>query len=191
MTDNAAKLDQAGSLEEGRSDDSGKELSSGSGRKKLLVLIGGVAILVLLIAGGAGAYFAGLFGGEASSTEASADGASAGGGKGDGAAPKAADPTFYTLPDIVVTLNTGERRTTFLKLRLTLELADGKDIPAIEKNQPRILDFAQTYLRELRLEDVAGAAGTQRLREELLRRIIGAVAPVRVDNVLFSSMLVQ
>ncbi len=32
--------------------------------------------------------------------------------------------TFYELPDLVVSLNTNERKSTFLKVRITLELAD-------------------------------------------------------------------
>jgi flagellar FliL protein len=49
----------------------------------------------------------------------------------------------------------------------------------------------QTYLREMRPEELRGSAGTYRLREELLARANVALAPVRVVDVLFSELLVQ
>ena len=42
---------------------------------------------------------------------------------------------------------------------------------------PRIVDNFQVYLRELRIEDLQGAAGIYRLREELLLRVNAAVRP--------------
>ena len=49
----------------------------------------------------------------------------------------------------------------------------------------------QVYLRELRVEDLQGAAGMHLLREELLTRVQAAVKPVKVNDVLFREMLVQ
>ena len=54
-----------------------------------------------------------------------------------------------------------------------------------------IRDSFQTYLRELRLDDLRGSAGMYRLREELLTRINVAVQPSKVSAVLFKEMLVQ
>jgi flagellar FliL protein len=56
---------------------------------------------------------------------------------------------------------------------------------------PRIVDNFQVYLRELRLEDLQGAAGMYRLREELLNRVNAAVRPAQVKDVLFKEMIVQ
>ena len=61
----------------------------------------------------------------------------------------------------------------------------------IEEMMPRIVDNFQVYLRELRVEDLKGSAGMYRLREELLKRVNVAVAPVKVNDVLFKEMLVQ
>jgi flagellar protein FliL len=52
-------------------------------------------------------------------------------------------------------------------------------------------DMFQTYLREMRPEELRGSAGTYRLREELLGRANVAVAPIRVNGVLFTQLLVQ
>ena len=78
-----------------------------------------------------------------------------------------------------------------MKIRMSLELEDPNDIQRIESIMPRIIDNFQTYLRELRIEDLKGSAGMYRLREELLARASAAAAPVKVSDVLFKEMLVQ
>ncbi len=98
---------------------------------------------------------------------------------------------FYELPDMVVNLNSGNRRQNFLKLSVSLELASEKDVVTVEQVLPRIVDNFQIYLRELRIEDLRGSAGLYRLREELLRRVSAAAAPAEVRDVLFREMLVQ
>lgn len=98
---------------------------------------------------------------------------------------------FMALPEILVNLSSDGRSQNFLKLVVTLELNAEDDVPAVDGVMPRILDNFQVYLRELSLDDLDGSAGLYRLREELLRRVNGAVAPVAVRDVLFQEMLVQ
>lgn len=151
-----------------------------AGKKKLLIIVGAV---VLLIGGGAGAFVAGALDGvlgKATPDEAATE---------KPAAP--IETSFFALPDMVVSLNTGERKTTFLKMRVSLELTNPADQAKIERVMPRVIDYCQVYLRELRLDDLRGSAGTLRLREELLRRINVAVAPVVVANVLLTELFIQ
>ena len=49
----------------------------------------------------------------------------------------------------------------------------------------------QTYLRELRPTDLDGSAGLYRLKEELTRRVNAAIAPNRINAVLFKEIVVQ
>jgi flagellar protein FliL len=56
---------------------------------------------------------------------------------------------------------------------------------------PRVVDQFQSYLRELRVDDLHGSAGVLRLKEELLRRINVAAAPYPVKDVLLKEMIVQ
>ena len=98
---------------------------------------------------------------------------------------------FYDLPEMLVNLNTGGRKSSFLKIRISLELENQADIPRIERVMPRIVDNFQTYLRELRIDDLKGSAGMYRLREELLTRVSAASAPAKIKDVLFKEMLVQ
>jgi Flagellar basal body-associated protein len=153
-----------------------------SGKKKLVFI--GIGVAVLLIVGGAGAYFAGVFGEDAPPPEAEGEHVEA-------APPPPAEPTYWSAPDLVVTLNTGERRTRYLKLRTTLELASPGDVAKVEEFTPRLVDYCQIYLRELRPEELRGSAAIVRLREDLLRRINLAVAPVVVRNVYFTDIFVE
>ena len=98
---------------------------------------------------------------------------------------------FFEVPDLIVNLNTDIRKSTFLKIKISLEIADPADTDRINQMLPRIVDNFQVYLRELRIQDLQGSAGMYRLREELLRRVNIAVRPARVKDVLFKEMLVQ
>jgi flagellar FliL protein len=164
-----------------------------SGKKLVLLL---VLPLLLLVGGGAGLYFSGLLdslmGGHGEEAEegghAPAPVADSHGGGGHG--EEALSP-FFNVPDLLVNLNTAERRQNFLKISISLELDRPEDAVVIQALMPRIIDNFQVYLRELRLEDLRGSAGLYRLREELLRRVNAAVAPAHVKDVLFREMLVQ
>ena len=100
-------------------------------------------------------------------------------------------PVFFDVPDILVNLSAGGDKPAFLKLSVSLELENEEAKAAIEPVLPRVVDQLQTYLRELRVEDLSGSAAMFRLKEELLRRVNLAVEPVKVKDVLFREMIVQ
>jgi flagellar FliL protein len=146
--------------------------------KTLILFI--VLPLLLVIGGGAGAYFM-FFAGKSEEHAA-----------GKEEAKKPPKPmVFYNLPELLVNLNGQGRRSNFLKISLSLELDDANDIPKIEAVLPRIVDAFQTYMRELRPEDLRGSAGLYRLREELLARVNTSAQPAKVNDVLFKEMLIQ
>jgi flagellar FliL protein len=165
-----------------------QEVKKGGGRKKLIIL---VAAPVLLVAIGAGLWFGGILppllgmGPPAASAENREPG------------PRVV--TFLEMPEIVTNLNAPGRRAVFVKLRSKLELAQPEDGAVVQAAMPRLLDLFQTYLREVRPEELRGSAGTQRLREELVARANIAVAQagrsdaqqIRVNDVLFMEILVQ
>lgn len=161
-------------------DDEGAEEASGGGKKKL-ILFGGIGVVVLLAAG-AGGYFFFMSGDSAPRQDASGL---------PQAEQEAQKPVvFYDLPEMTVNLAT-EGRTTYLKVRIALEVENRAMIDQIQPYLPRILDAFQIYLRELRPADLEGSAGLFRLKEELLRRINLSVYPAHVDGVLFKEILVQ
>ncbi len=147
------------------------------GKRKLML----IAIPVLLLAAGGTAWFTGMIPGlqkheaPAATMEAKAPAA----------------PVFLDLPDIVANLNAGPRRASFIKLKAKLELSRPEDQATLQAAMPRVLDLFQTYLREMRPEELRGTAGTYRLREELVSRTNIAAHPARVLNVLFTELLVQ
>ena len=98
---------------------------------------------------------------------------------------------FYTMPDIVVNMQTPEGKATFLKLRLTLELPDEAVAGELDPNLPRLQDMFQTFLRELRPEDLSGSQGSYQLRREILRRVNLVIAPAKVNAVLIEEMLIN
>ena len=100
-------------------------------------------------------------------------------------------PMFFELPDIIANLNSGARRAVYVKVKPRLELARAEDEPVVRAALPRLMDMFQTYLREMRPEELRGSAGMYRLREELLARANVAVTPAKVIDVLFVEMLIQ
>ncbi len=103
----------------------------------------------------------------------------------------ASEVTFVELPEMLVNLNTADGRIVYLKLQVAIELPFDVVMEEIDPIMPRVVDQFQLYLRELRLEDLQGSAGMFRLKEELLRRVNAAVAPVQVYDVLFREMIIQ
>ena len=178
MADEDEDLDDEGDADE----EDGSPAEKG-GKNKLLIV---VALVIFLVVGGvAGAYFTGLLDpiiamivGEEIV-------------EGDDEITPSENAVFYDVGELLVNLNTGGRKSSFLKIRMSLELEGPNDIQRIESIMPRIIDNFQTYLRELRIEDLKGSAGMYRLREELLARASAAAAPVKVSDVLFKEMLVQ
>ena len=172
QSDELDKLDGEEDLEGG---------SKSPSRKKLLM----IAVPTLLLGGiGAGVWFSGL-----------ADSLLGKDKEAEVAEEHVEEPehgnVYYELPQMLVNLSTSGRRTSFLKIVVSLELTKEEDKAALETALPRIIDNFQVYLRELRVEDLRGSAGLYRLREELLFRVNVAVSPVRVTDVLFKEMLVQ
>ncbi|MGD0144044.1 MAG: flagellar basal body-associated FliL family protein [Rhizomicrobium sp.] len=151
------------------------------GKKFLLIAAAGALVLVLGL--GAGAYFLFFSGsGEAHKTKM------AGGGPTPLVAPQVA---FFDMPDIVVNIQTADGTPAYLKLSVSLELDAADEKPGLQILMPRIVDQFQSYLRELRVDDLRGSAGVMRLKEELLRRINVAAAPYSVRDVLLKEMIVQ
>ena len=180
--DDPKEKDAESSGEEGASAEGEAEGGKKKISKKMLIIIGAVVGVVLLGGGTVAALFAtGMLGKKATPEEVAAAREEANKSK----------TVYYSLGDLLVNLSGEGKHPNFLKIKISLELADAKDVPMIEAIKPRIIDNFQVYLRELRIEDLRGSAGLYRLREELLLRVTEAAQPVRVRDVLFQEMLVQ
>jgi flagellar protein FliL len=147
-----------------------------------LVLFGGAGAVVLMLAGGGAYWF--FFAGSGAPTELAA-------GEPQPLPPTPPNVTFYDLPDLMVNIQGTDSNPAYLKLSLALELDGPEEEAGIKALQPRVVNEFQSYLRELRLDDLKGSAGIARLKEELMRRINMSAAPYRVRDVLLKQMLVQ
>ncbi|MDB5402100.1 MAG: flagellar protein FliL [Acetobacteraceae bacterium] len=100
-------------------------------------------------------------------------------------------PTYVDVPEMIANLNSTNHKPSYVKLSARIEVPKPEDAEKVKAALPRLQDMMQTYLREMRPEELRGSAGTYRLREELLVRANAAVAPAKISDVLFTQMLVQ
>ena len=172
MSSAAATIEEAGSA-----GDAPKK----GGKKKLIL----IAAPLLIIALGGGLWFTGilpnLLGMKKPVVEQQKD-------EHEAAHPV---PAYVELPEMVANLNAPGRRPSYVKLKARIELAKAEDQAAFTAAQPRVIDLFQTYLREMRPDELRGSAGTYRLRAELMVRANIAVAPAKITDVLFTELLVQ
>ena len=148
--------------------------SKGNGRRKLVL----TTLPAVLVVSGAGLWFSGLLGKSAAKPQA-------------GKAEAQAAPIYIDLPEMVANLDSDPRRPRYVKLRARVEVRGAEDERAVRAAMPRLQDLFQTYLRDMRADDLRGSMGTYRLREELIGRASVAAAPAHVADVLFVEMLVQ
>ena len=153
----------------------GKELRrSASFRSRLILMAAGG--LVALGGIGGGAYF--FFGGKSAAAAAAVD--------------QVKPVVFLDMPDVLVNLSIDRQRAHAISQgQGELELPDQAMSAQIQPVMPRLMDAFQTYLRELRPTDLDGSAGLYRLKEELTRRVNAAIAPSRINAVLFKEIVVQ
>jgi flagellar FliL protein len=149
------------------------------GKKKLIM----IALPVLLIGAGAGLWFSGILPGMLGMQHSEK--------AGEKEAAKPSVPVFVDLPDMIANLAGSGTKPSYIKLQVRLEIARQEDSDKVKQAMPRLQDMFQTYLREMRPEELRGSAGVYRLREELLGRANVALAPVRVNDVLFTQFLIQ
>jgi len=158
-----------------------------SGKKLVLFII---LPLLLLGGGGAAAYFL-LFKEEPKAEDAHAAEGEAPAEEEGAAEEEGHVPVFVELPKMQANLIMTGKKQPFMVTTMVLEVGSPEEQKIVEEVQPRIENEIVTYLRSLRPEDVQGAAGLQRLREELLLRVKEAAKPAKVKDILFKEMLIQ
>lgn len=150
-----------------------------SGKKLVLFIL---LPVLLLGGGGAAAYFLLLQKDPAAEEQAAAPEEHA-----------ADEPQVYVSLEKPLQVNlvgTG-KRMPYLNLDLWLAVKNEEDAKHLEGVMPKVIDQFQVYLRSLRIEDLQGADGVQRMRDELLMRAKAAAKPIEVEDVLIKLMLAQ
>ena len=180
-------------------DDGEGKLPQKASKAKLFIIIG---VVLLLVVGGAGAaYFMGFLdplletgseeGEEPPAGEAPPEQTEEAAAEAPSETVGMADAVFYEIPEMVVNLNVPGSKPKFLKLQFNIVLTNAEDVPKVDARLAHILDNCQSYLRELRVEDLKGSAGMSRMREGVLLRVTASVAPIQVLDVLFKQVLVE
>lgn len=165
--------------EEGKEPSAKRKLLSFKLPSRKVLMMGGGGLIALIAISGSGYYF--FLSGHSKAHAATAPAANA-----------VKPVVFLDMPDVLVNLSgTGGDHTQYLKVKVTLELPDHATEAQITPVMPRLMDTFQTYLRELRPTDLDGSAGLYRLKEELTRRVNAAIAPSKVNAVLFKEIVVQ
>lgn len=102
------------------------------------------------------------------------------------------NPCYYAMPKLVVNLaSTSGARAAYMELELSLESTTPSSFNRVPELMPRLKDTLNSFLRELRVEDLNGSGGTYNLRRELLKRFNTVLDPKKIDAVLIEGMLIQ
>lgn len=102
----------------------------------------------------------------------------------------ASPSVFYELPPFVADLKRGEGRPHYVKLGISVELAE-EDIAAVQREEAAIRDAIQVRLRDYERDDLEGEAGARRLRSDLLAVVNKALAPATANTVLYRVLILD
>ena len=185
--------------EEGAEGEEGEEEAKKGGLKKMILFIGLPVILVIL-AGVAGALFF-LGGGDEEVAaegeygeehgEASTDGH--GEGYGTEATEEHLAELFRFEEPLIVDMSGPDNRSVLLEVQIALAYSDHDVAELLAREDVQILlrDEYVDFFRALRVEDIDGSTGSHRIRMELIRRTNLVLAPKTVDGVLLPSFVMQ
>ena len=162
----------------------GEEAPKKSSKMKLL-LFAGLPAVILVLAGVTGALM--LMGGGGDDETEYAEGAEA----ADAEPPPPEQKEYHFEDPLRVNINSGGDRMTLLQMEVVLLYTDPEVPYLLGEREDHIFDAYVGFLRELRVEDLSGAAGLHRLRLELVRRANLELAPHHIDGVLIPEILMQ
>lgn len=112
-----------------------------------------------------------------------------GGGHGEGEGGGAS--TLADLQEIVVTLAGDSARPRYLRLGISLEMADAAYVAEVEARRPQLRDAVIMALSDKTAAMLGTPDGKKRLREEIHRRAEEKLPEGSLLNVYFSDLVVQ
>ncbi|WP_421791091.1 flagellar basal body-associated FliL family protein [Hyphobacterium sp.] len=186
MADENEEIEDENAEAEDGEDGEGKKKKPGLMKLGLFI---GLPVIILALGGTAAFLLLSGGGDEAELAEAGEHGEEAAGEHGAG--PAEEEMTLVELPEMQVSISNGNGGFSILQMQLVFETPDEHFAEHFsETEQNRIRDQFVAFLRELRPEDLAGSAGYQRVRMELLRRSQLVLGDDRVHAVLITNMLI-
>lgn len=103
---------------------------------------------------------------------------------------KELEVTFLPLPELTVNLKSKDK-PRILRGTFVLSISNEKEREHINHFVPVIIDQFNTFLREMEATDLQGAAGIERVSQEMLVRINQVTTPLKVKEVLVKDFLIQ
>ena len=77
-------------------------------------------------------------------------------------------------------------------LRLEIQVESAGDVaPVLEVSSPKVRDTVIAAISDYTFTELEGTDGKTRLRDELLTRINGVIAPMTIDAIYFTQFVVQ
>lgn len=115
----------------------------------------------------------------------------AGDADADGPSASTASPSYVDAPAMVVNLRSADGRAHFLKLRFVIVASSASKTALITERMPVVIDALQSFLRELRPEDLKGSAAVFRVKEEMMIRAQTALGKGSVAEILIQDLVEQ
>ncbi|USI71983.1 flagellar basal body-associated FliL family protein [Sphingomonas morindae] len=103
----------------------------------------------------------------------------------------AAADLYVDAPPIIVSVHGADGRAHFIKLRFVVVARSKGKAELLKERMPMLLDALQSFLRELRAEDLDGSAAVYRVKEEMMLRIRAAIGDDSVSDVLIQDLVEQ
>jgi flagellar basal body-associated protein FliL len=95
------------------------------------------------------------------------------------------------LNEMVVTLNDGSRRQSYLKITIDLEVSDQSTADIVTARMPQLRDVAILALSNKSSADLGSGDGKAALKAELHRKLGDVLPEGKLTSVYFSDMVVQ
>ena len=110
----------------------------------------------------------------------------------------AAQPSFVPFGSVVVNLNEG-RLNRYLRVSITLEVSGGQEVADalsadVAAKKSVLVDWLLSYLGDMSMDSIRGAAGQNRLRREIQDHFNWVLFPEgkgQIDDVLFEEFNIQ
>ena len=97
---------------------------------------------------------------------------------------------FVAVPALVVNLRDGGK-PRFLRLSVSLELADGTQEALVKSKMPKITDVLQMFLRTKEPDAFSSVSSLMSVRSEMLMRVNQVDEAIKIKSVLLQELMIQ
>jgi flagellar FliL protein len=98
---------------------------------------------------------------------------------------------FVDMPQMLVALHSSIAGSPVLQLSVTIQCSTSDDVETLKSYLPRVLDVFQSYVGGMRVEDFRGTENLEKFRKGLIKNLLTAIKPGKVDNVLFQHLTIR